>query len=184
MRIVGGEHRGRALAAPEGLCTRPTSDRVRESVFNVLQHAKWLDAALPEDAHVLDVFAGTGALGLEALSRGASGVVFMENDRAALGALRKNIETLGVTAKVLACDALAPPEGTPCGLVFLDPPYGKGLSMRALVALADKGWLAPDAVCVMEMSKKAPEDFPAGFTLKDERRYGVALVRFGIFKGF
>lgn len=184
MRIVGGTHRGRILASPEGLETRPTSDRVRESVFNVLRHAKWLETRLLDGALALDVFAGTGALGLEALSQGAAEAVFIENAPAAAAACRKNIAALKEESRatLVAADALKPPPrpaGTaPRTLVFLDPPYGKGWGAAALAALAAGGWLAPGAVAVMEMAKKKPEDLSPGFDLLDERRYGVALVRF------
>jgi 16S rRNA (guanine966-N2)-methyltransferase len=183
IRITGGTHRGRLLQTPKGKNTRPTSDRARQSVFNILRHASWHGGIL-EDATVLDVFAGTGALGLEALSQGASHAAFIESAPAALQACRQNIETLkeeGRTA-VFAFDATHPPARPPHiaarTLVFLDPPYGGNLGAAALAALAEKGWLAENAVCVMEMSKKAPETIPPGFTLKDERAYGIAKILF------
>ncbi len=184
MRIVGGKNRGRVLESPQGDGTRPTSDRARESVFNILHHAKWLPFSLPEEALVMDVFAGTGALGLEALSLGAAQAIFIELDRAAAALCRRNIAQLGLEARsvVKVCDALAlpkrPQDAAPRTLVFLDQPYGKGLGAKALLALADKDWLAAEAVCVMEMSKKQQEDAPPGFVLQDERRYGVALMQF------
>jgi 16S rRNA (guanine966-N2)-methyltransferase len=183
MRITGGIHRGRSLTPPQGSSTRPTSDRARESIFNILRHGGWHQGVL-EDATVLDVFAGTGALGLEALSQGAHHAVFIERDRAAAALCQDNIGKLGETARslVLKCDAAAPtprpPHIEPRSLVFLDPPYGKGLGGAALKALADKGWLQEGAVCVMEMAKKEPEPVPAGFTLMDERTYGIAMVVF------
>lgn len=188
MRIVGGEFRGRGLLSPKGLATRPTSDRVRESIFNILNHAKWLENDALEDSAVLDAFAGTGALGLEALSQGAAHAVFIEQDRQAARTCQDNIEAFGISGKALLLrhDAAAPPHRlpqlAPRNLVFLDPPYGKGLGAKALLALAEKGWLAENAVCVMEMAKKQPEDPPAGFVLHDERAYGVALVRFMAWK--
>jgi 16S rRNA (guanine966-N2)-methyltransferase len=184
MRIVGGTYRGKILASPEGMSTRPTSDRARESIFNILRHAKWLESPALEDALVLDVFAGTGALGLEALSQGANHAVFIEKDRAALKACEKNITALkqAECAILMPGDALRPsprPGGiAPRTLVFLDPPYGKGWGSAALTALTAQGWLADGALCVMEMAKKQPEDVPPGFILHDERAYGVALVRF------
>lgn len=188
MRITGGQFRGRTLSSPKGLGTRPTSDRAREAVFNILRHAGWLARPLPDEAAVLDVFAGTGALGLEALSQGASHAAFIENDRQAATTCRENIEMLGLQDKAsfIACDALHPiprPEHlTPRDLVFLDPPYGRNLGAAALEKLIQKNWLAEGALCVMEMDKKAPEPLPAQFELMDERTYGVALVRFLIYK--
>jgi 16S rRNA (guanine966-N2)-methyltransferase len=182
MRIVGGTHRGRALLGPEDMGTRPTSDRAREAVFNILAHGKWLEAPLPEDALVLDAFAGTGALGCEALSRGAAHAAFLEQGRSALSVCRANIKTFGFEdrAAVLQADALAPPACAVAKrtLVFLDPPYGKKMGMAALSALAAKGWLEKGAVCVLEMARKQQEDTVSGFEVKDERAYGVALVRF------
>ena len=183
MRITGGIHRGRALAAPEGKNTRPTSDRVRESIFNILRHGSWHGGAL-EEATVLDVFAGTGALGLEALSQGAKHAAFIERDRAALGSCKSNIEALKETERtaIFTFDAARPIARPlyiePRSLVFLDPPYGKNLGAEALAALADKGWLKKGAVCVMEMSKKAPEIIPPSFSLQDERAYGIAKIVF------
>lgn len=184
MRIVGGAFRGKTLISPKGLTTRPTSDRAREAVFNILNHAKWRKRPLFEDSAVLDAFAGTGALGLEALSRGAAHAVFIERERAALRSCRDNIEALGVAPRsfVLRGDAAAPPprpaQVARRDLVFLDPPYGKDLGAKALAALAARDWLEAGAVCVMEMAKKQQEATPAGFVMHDERAYGVALVRF------
>lgn len=184
MRIVGGKHRGRALQAPAGLDTRPTSDRVRESVFNILRHGKWHDGIL-EGALVMDVFAGTGALGLEALSQGAVHAVFVERDRKAIEACRQNIAAMGEEAVslVMASDALALPSKPlnlpPRTLIFLDPPYGKNMGGEALAHLLVGGWLAAGAVCVLEMSKKAPEEkIPDAFKVTDERTYGIAQVLF------
>jgi len=184
MRITGGQWRGLILTAPPGRDTRPTSDRVRESVFNILNHAAWAGPSWLENAPVLDVFAGTGALGLEALSHGAGHAAFMEQDRDAAAACRKNIHNLKADAQalLLTCDALHPPPRptalAPRALVFLDPPYGRSLGAQALAALVQKDWLAPGAVCVLEMAKKQPEENPPGFILRDERKYGIALVRF------
>lgn len=188
MRITGGHFRGRILSSPEGLGTRPTSDRAREAVFNILRHGSWLPFPLPDQAAVLDVFAGTGALGLEALSQGADHAVFIENDRKAAQTCRENIALLKLQEKsrLLSCDALhpvpLPPALAPRNLVFLDPPYGKDMGAGALIQLARKSWLAENAVCVMEMDKKKPEPLPEGFEMADERSYGVALVRFLIYR--
>jgi len=180
VRIVGGSHRGRPLAAPEGATVRPTSDRAREALFNILEHGRWAAAGSPvAGARVLDAFAGTGALGLEALSRGAGHVTFLEQTSAALGALKANVAALkeGARAVILRGDATAPSRAPePCSLVFLDPPYGKELGPAALKALAAAGWIAADAVVVLEIGAKETFDAPQGFTIADERRYGAARL--------
>lgn len=184
MRIVAGLHRGRQLASPAGLSTRPTSDRARQAVFNIIEHAGWKTRDLLDGADVLDVFAGTGAMGLEALSRGARHAVFVEQNPAALKSCAENIETLGEGehSHVLCSDVLKlRPRGLhfePRTLVFLDPPYGKGLGAKALTLLAEGNWLADNAVCILEMAKKEPEQIPPGFTVHDTRDYGVARVMF------
>src|SRR5690606_28432752 len=152
MRIVGGALRGRPLATPRTDSIRPTIDRAREAVFNVLAH-RFPDRL--ESARVLDLFAGTGALGLEALSRGASHAVFIEESAEGRGLIRTNVEAFGLTGrtKIFRRDATAIGDvGTlaPFGLVFADPPYGKGLGERALRAALAGGWLAPGALCVVE----------------------------------
>ena len=181
MRIIAGRHRGRALAAPEGHAVRPTSDRAREALFDILAHGRFADRPVFEEARVLDAFAGTGAFGLEALSRGAAQASFIEKDRAALAALRANIETLGEAkrAAVLPGDALnPPPAAAAASLVFLDPPYGQDLAAPALAALAARGWLAAGALTVVEVAARQKFDAPAGFTLLEERRYGAARLVF------
>jgi 16S rRNA (guanine966-N2)-methyltransferase len=184
MRIVGGEFRGRVLASPKGGATRPTSDRTREAVFNILHHAKWRRGDVIEDARVLDVFAGTGALGLEALSRGAHHAVFVEREYAAARVCQENIEAfqLGDRALLLKFDGLHPVPRPlymePRTLVFLDPPYGKDMAAQALTGLAEKGWLKEGAICVVEMARKQPEAAPAGFVQHDERAYGITAVKF------
>lgn len=183
MRIVAGSHRGRPLKAPRGRALRPTADRVREAVFNVLAHGGGRigggDAVT--GARVLDGFAGTGALGLEALSRGADHATLMDSDPEALACCRANAEALGELARVtvLQGDCTAPVRPRdPCALVFLDPPYGKDLATPALEALAAAGWMAPDAVCVVEFAAREAFTAPQGFTLLDERRYGAAKIVF------
>jgi 16S rRNA (guanine966-N2)-methyltransferase len=181
MRIVGGKHRGRRLAAPPGGAVRPTSERAREALFNILAHGRFAPAPVFEDARVLDVFAGTGAIGLEALSRGARYAAFIETDRQAREALAANIKALGETGRtrVLAIDATAPPRSDgPYDLVFLDPPYRTGLAAPALAALARTGWLAPDALAVVELAARSKFEAPAGFTLLEERRYGAGRLVF------
>ena len=184
MRIVGGQFKGTRLAAPgaEGggkAHLRPTSDRVREALFNLLAHG---DYPPIEGARVLDLFAGTGALGLEALSRGAARAVFIDDGAAARGLIRRNIETLGVIGqtKLWRRDAtrLGPCRGEPFALIFADPPYGKGLGEKALVSAASNGWLSPSALCVLEEAAKAKIDAPSGFELLDRRAYGDTQVMF------
>jgi 16S rRNA (guanine966-N2)-methyltransferase len=186
MRIIAGKHRGRAIAAPEGDAVRPTSDRAREALFNILMHGKFAAAGpIYAGATILDAFAGTGAIGLEALSRGAAEAIFIENSRDALAALKRNIAALGETARarIVTADATAPPRAkSPCTLAFLDPPYGSGSGAKALAALAAAGWLAPDALAIVEVAKNERFAAPAGFTLIDERCYGAArllFLRFG-----
>jgi 16S rRNA (guanine966-N2)-methyltransferase len=182
MRIVAGRHRGRRLLAPPGETVRPTSDRAREALFNIVSHGKFAGAGVPfAQKAVLDAFAGTGALGLEALSRGAAGAVFIEQDREALAILRKNIEALGegARARVVPGDATRPPRATSaCAVVFLDPPYRSGFADPALAALAAAGWLAPDALAVVELAAREDFTLPAGFTLLEERVYGAARLVF------
>jgi len=178
LRIVAGRHRGRRLAAPEGLGTRPTAERVRQALFDMLWHAPWAGRDAVDGARVLDAFAGTGALGLEALSRGAARAVFIEPDRAALAALRANIATLGEQdrARVIPGDATRPPRAdAPCSLIFLDPPYGKDFVPRALAALGAAGWIAPAALVVVEVGKAEALGLP-GFALLAERAHGAARL--------
>ena len=185
MRIVGGQFRGRALATPGDDHTRPTSDRVREAVFNILAHGV-ADFSL-DGVRVLDLFAGTGALGVEALSRGAAYCLFVEEDAQARGAIRRNVEAFGLTGitKIFRRDATAlgsaENRGT-FGLVFLDPPYGKSLGERALASAAAGGWLAPGAVAVMEERKGAAIALPVDFTAIDERSWGDTQVLFARYR--
>lgn len=182
MRIVGGRHRGRRLLAPPGEAVRPTSDRAREALFDILSHGRFAEGGIPfAEAAVLDAFAGTGALGLEALSRGAAEAVFIERDREALAILRRNLELLGETdrARVIPGDATRPPRGARrCAVAFLDPPYRSGLAAPALEALAAAGWLAPGALAAIEIAAREKLVAPAGFTLLDERVYGAARLVF------
>ncbi len=154
MRIIAGAWKGRALKAPVGSATRPTADRVRQALFDMLLHAPWGGRGAIEGAHVLDAFAGTGALGLEALSRGAADAVFLESDAAALSCLRANIAACGATARatVLARDVLRPGRGDAKNLIFLDPPYGHGLVERSVNRLRAEGWLLPGCLVVAEIS--------------------------------
>lgn len=165
MRIIAGAWRGRRLIAPEGEGTRPTADRVRQALFDRLLHASWAGREAVEDAHVLDAFAGTGSLGLEALSRGAARAVFIEKDPAAIKALRINVAAADGRGRVLAGDALRPPPGQPCSLIFLDPPYGSGLIGPAVAALARAGWIGLAALIVAELGHE--ETGPAEELLAD-----------------
>ncbi len=182
MRIVGGSHRGRRLTAPPGEAVRPTSDRAREALFNILSHGDFAADGIPfADVPVLDAFAGTGAFGLEALSRGAAEVVLIENDRDALLALRRNVAVLGETSRtrIVAGDATRPPRAAmPCAVAFLDPPYKSGLAAPALAALAAAGWLTRDALAVVEVGAREAFAPPDGFALLDERVYGAARLVF------
>ncbi len=181
MRIIAGRYRGRRLTSLEGAAIRPTGARAREAVFNILAHGKFSPRPVCEDAIVLDAFAGTGALGLESLSRGARYATFMEKDRQARATLTANIEGMGVkaAAAVLMADALKPPRATaPANLAFLDPPYGEDVTRAALAALASAGWLAPGCLAVAEISSKRGFVVPEGFELLDERRYGAARILF------
>lgn len=175
MRIIGGEWRGRRLAAvgkgDAAAHLRPTTDRVRESIFNLLINGGHGDPIT--DARVLDVFAGTGALGLEALSRGAAAATFVEQGRKSLTILRENIALLEAKAHVITRDARRPGQGTPHDLIFLDPPYGTGLGALAITALRTNGWIAPDALIVWEDS--APPRLE-GLTQVDQRKYGDTTV--------
>lgn len=180
MRIIAGNHKGRALAAPKGRKTRPTADRTRESIFNKLAHASWSDGL--ENKRVMDLFAGSGALGFEAMSRGASFCLFVETDAGARGAIRDNIEGLSLwgTTRIHRRDATSLGEkpanlGAPFDLVFLDPPYGKGLGELALSRLLDGGWLSPDAIAVLEVGIDETPDTP-GWDRLDEGEYGAARV--------
>ncbi len=193
MRIVGGAYRGRPLAAPAardgGKDVRPTSDRARQAVFNILEHG--LDGAAGlAGASVLDLFAGSGALGLEALSRGAAHVTFVEIDGGALKCIRRNSGAMGAAraATLLKLDAarLPPPPlaaRAPCAVAFLDPPYNSGLAAPALGGLAAKGWIGPGSVCVVEVAAKEDLTPPVGFAEIDARTYGAARVVFLGFEG-
>ncbi|MEO1600770.1 MAG: 16S rRNA (guanine(966)-N(2))-methyltransferase RsmD [Pseudomonadota bacterium] len=186
MRIVGGRFKGRRLSAPGeagggAAHLRPTSDRVREALFNLLAHGPY--DGLPEGARVLDLFAGTGALGLEALSRGAVRAVFIDDFATARGLIRENIERLEVIGetKIWRRDAtrLGPCRGEPFGLIFADPPYRSGLGEAALASARAGGWIAPDALVVLELA--ADETPPAlpWLDVEDTRRYGESQIMLG-----
>ncbi len=188
MRITSGRFRGKPIRTPEGRATRPTSDRARQAVFNILEHAPWSPGL--QGARVLDLFAGSGALGLEAVSRGAAFCLFVETDEAARGAIRDNVEALGLfgAARIHRRDATdlggrPASAGAAFGLAVLDPPYGLGLGERALASLAAGGWLEPDALCMLERGPGEPPLSIRGFELLDQRAYGVAEASFLRFAG-
>jgi 16S rRNA (guanine966-N2)-methyltransferase len=184
MRVVGGSLRGRPLAAPKSAAIRPTADRLRESVFNILAHAYGDPVA---GARVLDLFAGTGALGIEALSRGAAFTLFIDEGAEARALLRENVTTLGLggSCRIFRRDAtrLGPAHPLePFTLAFLDPPYGQGLAERALAATRDGNWLTTDALVVVEEATKARFTAPDGFEESERRSYDdteFIFLRFG-----
>jgi 16S rRNA (guanine966-N2)-methyltransferase len=183
MRIVAGKFKGRAIVTPEGRNTRPTSDRARESIFNVLAHAEW--APPLEGARIIDAFAGSGALGFEAISRGGAFCLFVETDSAARGAIRQNVEAFqlfGITRihRRSAVDLGAKPAGVgePFNLVFLDPPYALNLVPQALEQLVAGAWLTPEALAIAETSSEEPAPVSPGWELLNDRTYGAARVSF------
>ncbi len=182
MRIIGGKFRGRALATPTGDRVRPTADRVRESVFNILAHG--IDDFDLVGARTIDLFAGTGALGLEAMSRGAAYCLFVEDAPDARALIRQNVETFGLTGetRIFRRDAtdLGPAVNTggTFDIAFLDPPYAKGCGERALQSLSSGGWLSANAICVLEERAGTNVAVPSAFTLLDTRTYGEAELRF------
>lgn len=186
MRIVGGSLRGRAIASPRHEGLRPTADRVRESLFNILAHG--VEGFTLAGARIVDLFAGTGALGLEALSRGGAFCLFVDNEADARALIRTNIENFGLTGttRIFRRDATElGPAGTvaPFDIAFLDPPYGKGLGERALVALAEGGWLTPGAIIVVEERAGTEISLPPAFAEFDRRTYGDTQVLLGRFIG-
>ncbi len=181
MRVVAGRFRGRALQAPDDMGIRRTSDRVRERLFKLLAHG--VEGFSLNGARVIDLFAGTGALGIEAVSRGASYCLFVEEAPEARALIRKNVEALGLTGetRIFRRDAtdLGPAGNMEAyALAFLDPTYGKGLGVKALAVLADGKWLTPGAICILEERTGTAVDIPAAFELLDTRTYGDTDVRF------
>ena len=179
MRIVGGVFRGRELVAPRSDRIRPTSDRLRETVFNILAHAH--DDPVT-DARVIDLFAGTGAMGFEALSRGARSALFVDEGAEARGLIRANIEALGLAGRTrlfrrdaTKLGAAGPVE--PFSLAFLDPPYRRGLADRALGSLAAGSWLRSGALAVVEEAAGTEVAVPGAFEMLDERDYGDTMIR-------
>ncbi len=182
MRIIGGAHRGRSIVAPKGHSTRPTADRTRQALFNVLEHAAWGGSLAGR--RVLDLFAGSGALGLEALSRGAAFGLLVDNDRDAIAAMTENLSALrlGGACEPRRADAARlgprPANLAAFDVVFLDPPYAQGLVEPALACLAEGGWLTADALIVAERGAAEPAPAQPGFTVLDDRKWGAARVWF------
>ncbi len=183
MRIVAGKHRGRTIRVPRAEALRPSSDRLRQAVFNILDHHNAAAAYVGEP--VIDLFAGTGAYGLESLSRGAAFATFIDHDGVALLGIRRNAAALGEAGaiallKLEATRLIAPPRvaATPAALAFLDPPYGSGLAVAALQGLRSHGWLRPDATAVVEVAAKEPFLPPPGYETAEERTYGAGRVVF------
>ncbi len=179
MRIVAGEFRGRKLFSPKDNSIRPTSDRVRGALFDILSSRLGADFS---GLRVLDLFAGTGAFGLEAISRGATEAVFVDNDPGARGLIRTHIETFGLAAKARLLRRDASNLGLltgmdPFNLVFCDPPYGKGLGEQALKSASAGGWIACGALVLVEEERRADFEIPDGFSLADQRDYGATSVR-------
>ena len=183
MRIVAGKFKGRAIVAPEGQGTRPTSDRARQAVFNVLEHASWAEPL--HGARIMDVFAGSGALGFEAISRGAVFCVFVEIDDEARGAIRENADAYGVMGatrvhrrSAIEMGVRPGSDGEAFDVAFLDPPYGKGLGEQSLQRLLDGDWLKPGAIVVFERGSDEPDIDTPGYDRLDARDYGAARVLF------
>lgn len=183
MRIVAGSLKGRAITAPEGQGTRPTSDRARQAIFNVLEHAPWAEGL--GEARVIDLYAGSGALGFEALSRGAAFCLFVETDDGARGAIRENMDAYGLFGRCRVHRRSAADLGERPGsageaftLAFLDPPYRQGLGEQTLAKLLEGGWLAPGALVVFERGSDEPEIDTPGYDRLDARDYGAARVLF------
>lgn len=183
MRIVAGSLKGRAITAPEGQGTRPTSDRARQAIFNILEHAPWAEGL--DGARVIDLYAGSGALGYEALSRGASFALFVETDDAARGAIRENMDAYGLFGRSRVHRRSATDLGPRPGsageaftLAFLDPPYRQGLGEQTLARLLEGGWLAPGALVVFERGVDEPDIETPGYERLDARDWGAARVLF------
>lgn len=183
MRIVAGSLKGRAIVTPEGQNTRPTSDRARQAIFNVLEHAPWAEGL--HEARVIDLYAGSGALGFEALSRGAAFCLFVDTDDGARGAIRENMDAYGLFGRCRVHRRSATDLGPRPGsageaftLAFLDPPYAKGLGEQTLARLLEGGWLAPGAIVVFERGSDEPEIDTPGYERLDARDYGAARVLF------
>jgi len=183
LRIIAGKHRGRKIESPTNKDIRPTAGRTREAIFNILMHSPFLpDGSSPlVGTHVVEIFCGTGAFGLEALSRGAAFVTFVDLDRKSLALAQRNATGLGEGSNVRMIQADAthlPRAREPASVIFLDPPYGSGLAPKTYKGLDEGGWLTKDSVIVVEQQAKEPFAEAPGFTVLDTRIYGNAAVRF------
>ena len=185
MRVTGGTLGGRPLVAPADARVRPTADKVRQAIFNILTHNDFGTGFSLHGARAADLFAGTGAMGIEAISRGCSYCLFVDDSAESRALLRRNVEALSLTGvtKIWRRDAtnlgsMSPGSGGPFDLVFLDPPYRKGLIAPTLESLVAGEWLAPNAICVAEMAEEESLPSPAGFATLDERLYGDTRVVF------
>ncbi|RED48517.1 16S rRNA (guanine(966)-N(2))-methyltransferase RsmD [Aestuariispira insulae] len=179
MRIITGRFRGTKLMTPDGNTTRPTADRTREALFSMLGHGDY--RALVKDGHVADICAGSGSVGLEALSRGAAHATFFEMDRHALAALKANITKCRAEKEttVLPIDARkAGKPKQPCDLIFIDPPYHKGLAEQCLESVLNSGWMARDGLVIVQTHPEEPFECPASLEVVDERKYGAARLYF------
>lgn len=183
MRIVGGKFRGKKISSPSSEKTRPTADRTRETLFNILLHNPHLGPNVFIEKHVLDVFAGTGALGLEAYSRGAKSVSFIENHRYALKSLRENVISFDLTPScIIAGDPRKVGQAKkPFDILFFDPPYHKDLVAPSLLNLNNKGWISPEAILVIEIAKDEVLELPESYKLLIERISGAAKLLFYLY---
>ena len=182
MRIIAGKHRGRVIGRPPSMITRPTMDRVRESIFNMLTHSD-IENKIDyiQDAMVLDAYAGSGALGLEALSRGAKYIYFFDKNTRALATVRENAWSMGEaeTTKIMKADATKPPASSqPMDLILLDPPFGKNLVAICLPALLKAGWIDQNSLIVAEIATREQLNLPENFSIIREKIYGTAQVFF------
>ncbi|MDI2091118.1 16S rRNA (guanine(966)-N(2))-methyltransferase RsmD [Commensalibacter oyaizuii] len=180
MRIIAGKYKGTTLYAPPGKETRPTADRARQTLFDILLHAPWADRSFVEQAVILDAFAGTGAIGLEALSRGAQKAYFFEKNTKTLSFLEKNIQLCRANLNtILYKDVLLPPlVHTPCNLAFFDPPYQQNLVPQAIKNLENKNWFSKETLIVTETAVNEALSLDSSFSLLDERKVGAACLRF------
>jgi 16S rRNA (guanine966-N2)-methyltransferase len=179
MYVIAGKHRGRRIEAPEGKAVRPTASRTREAVFNILSHGRYAGETPLLQGRIADIFCGSGAMGLEAFSRGATSVTFVDKSRDSLEAAEYNLKHFGEDkrAKLIRADSsILPPAPHPHEIVFIDPPYRSGLAIPALNTALKGGWLAPEGVAVVEQAWKEPVTIPEGWQQIDDRKYGNTRI--------
>lgn len=179
MRIVAGRYKGKELAVPLGKTTRPTADRVRESIFNILNSLFLKEYKVWIDLSIFDTFAGTGALGIEAISRGASRLFVAETDKEAQSCLRKNLQMIqedNIPVKIFSDIFQIPATQKPIDLVFMDPPYNKGFVKQGLNLLIEKGWIGKETICVIEVDRSEENILPPQISAMDTRIYGKAKI--------